>query len=59
MKKVFFVALLAVSILTAENFAQTAQISPTPTRQRVIIVGANPTPMPTPTATPIVAPTPS
>ncbi|MDQ3130601.1 MAG: hypothetical protein M3Q99_07555 [Acidobacteriota bacterium] len=59
MKKVFLVALLAVSILTAENFAQTAQISPTPTRQRVIIVGANPTPMPTPTATPIVAPTPS
>ena len=59
MKKVFYIALLVLSVSTTENFAQTVQTSPTPTRQRVIVVGANPTPMPTPTATPIVAPTPS
>jgi len=52
MKKAFFVAILVFIGSTAVNLAQTVQISPTPTRQRVIVVGANPTPIATSTVTP-------
>ena len=54
MKKAFFVAILVFIGSTAVNLAQTVQISPTPTRQRVIVVGANPTPTVTPTPSRVV-----
>ena len=54
MKKAFFVAILVFIGSTTVNLAQTVQISPTPTRQRVIVVGANPTPTVTPTPSRVV-----
>lgn len=56
MKKVFATALLVFAISAITIFAQTAESGPMPTRQRVIVGGATPTP--TPTATPTVSPTP-
>jgi hypothetical protein len=56
MKKTPFIAIFVVIISAISTFAQTAQPSPTPTRQRVIIVGAMPTP--TPTFAPVGSPTP-
>jgi hypothetical protein len=44
MKKAFFVGVVVSVFLTVANFAQTVQPSPTPTRQRVIVVGAAPAP---------------
>ena len=57
MKKTFFVGIFISFVLTAAGYAQTIQPSPTPIRQRVIVVGASPTP--TPTANPIAKPTPA
>src|SRR5688572_4125760 len=47
MKKTFFVGIFVTTILTAASYAQTTQPSQTPVRQRVIVVGASPTPAPT------------
>ncbi|HEY0658340.1 MAG TPA: hypothetical protein VGD05_07695, partial [Pyrinomonadaceae bacterium] len=57
MKKASFVAILVFIGLISQHFAQTVQTSPSPARERVIVVGANPTP--TPFAKPAASPTPS
>ena len=59
MKKAFFVGFFVFVISLTVNTAQTLQPSPTPTRQRVIIVGAKPTATPIPYASPTITPTPS
>ena len=56
MNKSPFFAILVVLISAISGFTQTAQPSPTPARQRVIVVGANPSP--TPVLSPVASPTP-
>jgi hypothetical protein len=58
MKNKIFLCLLILTVSAISSFAQWVAPSPSPTRQRVIVVGGSPTPSPTPKVTPAPTATP-